>query len=137
MGADSGSQSLSKYKTLVIAVKNYAKADVQLFCPCLIMLDFFTLFLIFYSRLLNLHHYGIRKQKLMFQSLSWYHGYNTIISEHDSSKKMEILVKRLFLSSIIVCNIMKLLVKLFIIKLNAATKLQLHFGVICFTQNMI
>ena len=35
--------SLSEIK-LVKAIKNYAKADVSVFCSCLILLDFFTFF---------------------------------------------------------------------------------------------
>ena len=30
----------SRIKTLVIAVRNYAKDDIKNFCPCLILLDF-------------------------------------------------------------------------------------------------
>ena len=38
----------SRNKTLAIAVKNYAQANIKVFCSCLSLLDPFTLFSILY-----------------------------------------------------------------------------------------
>ena len=38
-------------KLLVIVIKNYAKTDIKVFCCYPVLLDFFTLFQIFYPGL--------------------------------------------------------------------------------------
>ena len=54
-------------KLFVIAAKNYAKLDIKFFRSCPILLDFFSLFQIFFQRLYNFE-------------LSWYSSFRELVN---------------------------------------------------------
>ena len=61
---------LSKTKTFVLAAKNYAKVDIKVFWSCPILLDFATMFQIFFPGLLvTVHELNLRKY-LYFYSVA-------------------------------------------------------------------